>query len=149
MHRLRATVQATIRIQAAHFRLCASESRWLNISVIGQTAHAGTTGRSYRRNPLQAFIAALNGLYDAIMPSDFDARFTIGRISVLPGSVNVIPDKAMCTIDLRHPKSVRLDGIERQIMSRSGSKPNDTAASLMLLVDLICRLVPLTITSSR
>ena len=92
-------------------------TRWLDISVIGQTAHAGTTGLSYRRDPLRALIAALNGLYDAIMPSDSDARFTVGRISVLPGSVNAIPDKAMCTIDLRHPKSVRLDEIERQIMS--------------------------------
>ncbi len=93
-------------------------TRWLDVSVTGQTAHAGTTGLSYRRDPLRALTAALSGLYGAVMPADPDARFTVGRISAEPGSVNAIPDKVHCTIDMRHPEPSRLDDIERLVTSR-------------------------------
>ncbi|MCC2614070.1 Zn-dependent hydrolase [Neorhizobium petrolearium] len=92
-------------------------TRWLNVEITGQTAHAGTTGLAYRRDPLRALTTALSGLYEMIMPSDPDARFTIGRISVEPGSVNAIPDKACCTVDIRHPDPARLDELERSIAS--------------------------------
>jgi N-carbamoyl-L-amino-acid hydrolase len=90
-------------------------TRWLDVAVTGQTAHAGTTGLAYRRDPLRALTVALSSLYEAIMPSDTDARFTVGRISVEPGSVNAIPDEARCTIDIRHPDPGRLDDLEELI----------------------------------
>jgi beta-ureidopropionase / N-carbamoyl-L-amino-acid hydrolase len=92
-------------------------TRWLDVMVTGQTAHAGTTGQAYRRDPLRALTAALSSLYEAIMPSDPDARFTIGRVSVEPGSVNAIPDEARCTVDIRHPDPGRLDELETQVTS--------------------------------
>ncbi len=92
-------------------------TRWLDVIVTGQTAHAGTTGQAYRRDPLRALTAALSSLYEAIMPSDPDARFTIGRVSVEPGSVNAIPDEARCTVDIRHPDPGRLDELEKQVTS--------------------------------
>ncbi|KKX25732.1 Zn-dependent hydrolase [Rhizobium sp. LC145] len=87
-------------------------TRWLDVTVTGQTAHAGTTGLAYRRDPLRALTAALSSLHETIMPSDPDARFTVGRISVEPGSVNAIPDVAHCTVDIRHPNPGRLDELE-------------------------------------
>lgn len=92
-------------------------TRWLNVTVSGQTAHAGTTGAAYRRDPLRALIEGLSSLYEAIMPSDAAARFTVGRISVEPGSVNAIPSEARCTVDLRHPDPQRLDEIEALVVS--------------------------------
>lgn len=92
-------------------------TRWLDVTVEGQTAHAGTTGPTYRRDPLRALTAALSNLYETIMPSDPDARFTIGRISVEPGSVNAIPAEARCTVDMRHPDQVRLDELEQLVTS--------------------------------
>lgn len=93
-------------------------TRWLDVAIKGQTAHAGTTGLSYRRDPLRALTAALSGLYEAVMPDDPDARFTVGRISAEPGSVNAIPDQVRCTVDMRHPEPSRLDEIERFVTSR-------------------------------
>ncbi|MEK1896539.1 MAG: Zn-dependent hydrolase [Rhizobium sp.] len=93
-------------------------TRWLDVAVTGQTAHAGTTGLSYRRDPLHALTCALSGLYEAVMPADPDARFTVGRISAEPGSVNAIPDQVRCTVDMRHPEPSRLDEIERFVTSR-------------------------------
>jgi len=92
-------------------------TRWLNVTVTGQTAHAGTTGLSYRRDPMHALAAALSSLYETTMPSDPDARFTIGRIAVEPGSVNAIPDEARCTVDIRHPDPQRLDELEQLVVS--------------------------------
>ncbi|MCD2180446.1 Zn-dependent hydrolase [Rhizobium sp. GN54] len=92
-------------------------TRWLDVTVRGQTAHAGTTGLAYRRDPLRALTAGLANLYEAIMPADADARFTIGRISVEPGSVNAIPEEARCTVDIRHPDPDRLDELEKQVAS--------------------------------
>lgn len=93
-------------------------TRWLDVKVTGQTAHAGTTGLAWRRDPLHALTAALSSLYGAVMPEDPDARFTIGRISAEPGSVNAIPEQVRCTVDMRHPEPSRLDDIERHTRSR-------------------------------
>lgn len=87
-------------------------TRWLDVTITGQTAHAGTTGLAWRRDPLRALTSALSSLYEAVMPGDPEARFTIGRISAAPGSVNAIPEDARCTVDMRHPDPGRLDEIE-------------------------------------
>lgn len=93
-------------------------TRWLDVTVTGQTAHAGTTGLAWRRDPLQALTAALSSLFGVVMPEDPDARFTIGRISAEPGSVNAIPEQVRCTVDMRHPEPSRLDDIERHTRAR-------------------------------
>ncbi|NTE56902.1 Zn-dependent hydrolase [Agrobacterium tumefaciens] len=90
-------------------------TRWLEVMLSGQTAHAGTTALIYRRDPFHAAVNALGSLFAAIMPSDPAARFTVGRIAVQPGAVNAIPQTAAFTIDLRHPSSERLDEMEEKI----------------------------------
>jgi len=92
-------------------------TRWLDVTVTGQTAHAGTTALAYRRDPVRALTAALSSLYETVMPADPDARFTIGRISVEPGSVNAIPEEVRCTVDLRHPDQGRLNDLEERVAS--------------------------------
>ncbi len=84
-------------------------TRWLEVTVSGQTAHAGTTALTYRRDPLHAMVSALERLYASIMPADDRARFTVGRIMVEPGAVNAIPQMARCTIDIRHPDTSEID----------------------------------------
>lgn len=51
------------------------------------------------------------------MSADPDARFTVGRISVEPGSVDAIPGKASCTVDIRHPDPSELDALEQLVAS--------------------------------
>jgi len=90
-------------------------TRWLQVEVSGQTAHAGTTALSYRRDPLRAMISALDTLYSTVMPQDENARFTVGRIDVEPGAINAIPELARCTIDIRHPDSLEIDRLNATI----------------------------------
>lgn len=91
-------------------------TRWLEVIVTGQAAHAGTTQLAFRRDPMVAVTSALHVLYDTIMPEDENARLTIGRIAALPGSVNAIPGSVSLSVDLRHPQAGRLDIIEATIL---------------------------------
>lgn len=90
-------------------------TRWLEISISGQTAHAGTTALMYRRDPFHAAVNALGSLFPAIMPADPSARFTVGRMALQPGAVNAIPQTVVFTVDIRHPSTDILDDMERKI----------------------------------
>ncbi|WP_455269627.1 Zn-dependent hydrolase [Rhizobium herbae] len=92
-------------------------TRWLEVTVAGQAAHAGTTQLAFRRDPMVAVTSALHMLYGTIMPEDDNARLTIGRITALPGSVNAIPGSVSLTVDLRHPLTDRLNTIEAQVLA--------------------------------
>jgi beta-ureidopropionase / N-carbamoyl-L-amino-acid hydrolase len=90
-------------------------TRWLEVIVTGQTAHAGTTQLSFRRDPLVAVTDALQDLYNTVMPNDERARLTIGRISVEPASINAIPGKVSFSVDLRHPDAAELARLENHV----------------------------------
>jgi N-carbamoyl-L-amino-acid hydrolase len=92
-------------------------TRWLEITLEGQAAHAGTTQLTFRRDPMVAATAALHSLYASIMPGDESARFTVGRMAIQPGSVNAIPGSVNLSVDLRHPDSSRLDTIEADVLA--------------------------------
>jgi N-carbamoyl-L-amino-acid hydrolase len=90
-------------------------TRWLEVEIAGQSAHAGTTVLAFRRDAMAAAVRGLDKLYAEIMPRDERARFTVGRFAVEPGEVNAIPETVAFTIDLRHPESAALDRFETLI----------------------------------
>lgn len=90
-------------------------TRWLEVTISGQAAHAGTTGLTYRRDPMVATVSALHELQLSVMPSDGDARLTIGRMAVSPGSINAIPDTVVFSVDIRHPDPAQLALIENAV----------------------------------
>lgn len=90
-------------------------ARWLQVRVTGDAGHAGTTPLAARRDPMRAAVAGLASLYETIMPRDDAARFTVGRMTLEPGSVNAIPAAVTFYIDIRHPDLGALDAIETGI----------------------------------
>ncbi|WP_337268525.1 Zn-dependent hydrolase [Oryzifoliimicrobium ureilyticus] len=90
-------------------------TRWLDVSVKGQTAHAGTTALEYRRDPMRVVAQILAELYGTVMPSDPSVRFTVGRMSLVPGAINAIPETVHLTIDLRHPARDAIDRYDATI----------------------------------
>ncbi len=113
-------------------------TRWLEVAFEGQTAHAGTTALQYRRDPLKALTLGLSGLYASVMPENPEARFTVGRIAVTPGSVNAIPATASCTIDMRHPQAAVLDRLEEDVRARlsAAAETERVSASVRKTVDM-------------
>ena len=94
-------------------------SRWFVVELRGDTAHAGTSPVSLRRDAVQDFIRAATAL-NALMSDPTDVlRFTIGRVEVLPGSSNTVADVVRFTIDFRHPEKDMLlttgDAVENTI----------------------------------
>ena len=90
-------------------------TRWLKVTVTGEAGHAGTTPLPYRRDPMVAAVGMMHQLQTSVMPSDADARLTVGRIATIPGSVNAIPKAVIFSLDLRHPSAVRLEAIEGEV----------------------------------
>ncbi len=99
---------------------------WLEVTVHGAANHAGTTPMEGRRDAGLAaarIVAALPDLASAIP----NQRVTCGRFSVAPGMVNVIPNEAIFTVDLRNGNPARLQESEgrfttlvEQTAARSG-----------------------------
>lgn len=90
-------------------------TRWLEATITGQAAHAGTTALKFRHDPMVAVVKALGRLNAGFMPKDERARFTVGRFTVEPGSINAIPGSVTFSMDIRHPDSAVINAMEDEI----------------------------------
>lgn len=90
-------------------------ARWYEVSIDGEAAHAGCTPRQFRRDAFRRAAELATELYALLDQGDEYLRITIGSVLVLPGSINVIPDKVIMSVDVRHPTSDVLDEIERRL----------------------------------
>jgi N-carbamoyl-L-amino-acid hydrolase len=78
-------------------------SRWFTVTLTGDTAHAGTTPLSLRRDAVQDMVRAISAL-NALMHDPHDVlRFTVGRVIVEPNTSNSVANRTSFTIDFRHP----------------------------------------------
>lgn len=105
-------------------------TRWIEVKITGETGHSGTTPLLGRRDALAVLIEALARLYASIMPSDENARLTVGRIAVEPGSINAIPNVANCTLDIRHPSTTKLDAMETAVRTSFAAAADDVGCLL-------------------
>lgn len=104
-------------------------TKWLEVIFSGEAAHAGTTPAEFRKDPMVAAAAAIAALQAQVMRADPQARLTVGRMHVKPGSINVIPSEVAFTVDIRHPDGEALAMLEsrvraecQQASARSGCK---------------------------
>lgn len=87
----------------------------LKVIVKGSAGHAGTTPMNMRKDALVAashIIAAINNIAVKI---DNDAVATVGKIDVLPGAPNVIPEIVEFTIDMRSHDEKIIEQIKRNL----------------------------------
>ena len=94
-------------------------SRWFLVELTGESAHAGTSPVSTRRDAVQDMVRAINAL-NRLMEDPSDVlRFTVARIEVAPNSSNSVAETVRFTIDFRHPEAAVLtargDAIEATI----------------------------------
>jgi N-carbamoyl-L-amino-acid hydrolase len=106
-------------------------SRWFTVTVTGASAHAGTTPVSLRQDALQAAVRAINAL-NLLMADPTDRlRFTIGSLTVEPGSSNSVAGRVRFTIDLRHPDRTVLaergDAVAATVQGAVGPAKADVA----------------------
>ena len=75
---------------------------WQEITITGQSNHAGTTPMNLRKDP--AFVAAMLTVYLRDIAERFggDQVCTVGKIDVHPNLINVIPARVTMTLDVRN-----------------------------------------------
>lgn len=79
------------------------------ITVKGESNHAGTTLMKWRKDPVRAAAAMISHLYACTQGHDDHLVATIGQIRVEPNIPNVIASEAVFTVDARHPTKSVLD----------------------------------------
>jgi N-carbamoyl-L-amino-acid hydrolase len=92
---------------------------WHELSIVGRSAHAGTTPMEMRADPgvaaariqLAVHEMATSGRYGDGM------RVTMGVLSARPGLVNVVPAEIVCTVDLRNPDDEKMRRAEADVVA--------------------------------
>jgi N-carbamoyl-L-amino-acid hydrolase len=77
--------------------------RWFNVEIFGESAHAGTTPVSGRKDALREAIDAIIALRELTHDPTDTTRFTVGRMLVTPNSPNSVASHVMFSVDVRHP----------------------------------------------
>jgi acetylornithine deacetylase/succinyl-diaminopimelate desuccinylase-like protein len=80
----------------------------------GREGHAGTTPMADRADAVVAAAEFVLRLRDAAAAVD-GAVATVGRVAVEPGATNVIPARAVLSVDVRAPDEVRLEAVCRVV----------------------------------
>lgn len=88
---------------------------WQEVTVTGQSNHAGTTPMTLRHDP--AYVAAEIAVHLRCLALDMggDQVCTVGKIDLHPNLVNVVPATASLTLDVRNTDEDRLQHAERDI----------------------------------
>lgn len=76
--------------------------RRFNVEIIGQANHAGTTPMGYRKDAVFAATHMIHSIVSAAKKHGDPLVTTVGKIEVTPNVVNVVPGKALFTMDIRH-----------------------------------------------
>lgn len=88
---------------------------WTEITIKGQSNHAGTTPMNLRRDP--GYAAARIATFVRDLALEFGGRqvATVGQIELHPNLVNVVAANATLTVDLRNTDELTLQEAERRL----------------------------------
>ena len=112
---------------------------WLEMTIGGEARHGGTTPMAYRRDA-GLLAARLNLFAHELTTRIPDQLANMGVIRVEPGNVNVVPERVMCTFDLRNPDQARLDEAENALRAYADAEAQ--RAGLTLAIRDLARFAP-------
>ncbi|MCC6333071.1 MAG: Zn-dependent hydrolase [Myxococcales bacterium] len=90
---------------------------WMELTLTGKSAHAGTTPMELRVDPGVVASRIQLHLREMVRSGRYggDLRATMGVTRFEPGLVNVVPNKVVATVDLRHPFDAVLKRAEAEL----------------------------------
>ncbi len=88
---------------------------WLQVTLTGKDAHTGSTPMDMRVNAGLGMARIIEAVHAIAMDSQPDAVGAVGQANVYPNSRNVIPGRAVFTIDFRSPDQAKLDGMKARL----------------------------------
>jgi len=92
---------------------------WHELTILGKSAHAGTTPMSLRADAGVAASRINVKLREMVASGRFgaDLRATMGVIAPYPGLVNVVPGRVTASVDVRNPDDALLEKAETEIVA--------------------------------
>jgi N-carbamoyl-L-amino-acid hydrolase len=84
---------------------------WFDVTLDGQSCHAGPTPMEMRRDPWRAATAIIAESLAIADRNGPHGRCTVGDMKVEPGSRNTVPARLTFPIDMRHPDMDQLDAM--------------------------------------
>lgn len=115
---------------------------WLEVTLTGRESHTGSTPMPMRVNAGLG-MARITQLVDEIAWAHAPlAVGAIGHCDVYPNSRNIIPGKAVFTIDFRHPDKAVIAEMEAQL--RAGAKEIADAIGLEMQIEQVGGFDPVT-----
>jgi N-carbamoyl-L-amino-acid hydrolase len=87
---------------------------WIEVTLEGQSDHAGPSPMHLRRDALAAAAKVISGVERIALERDEVAVATVGRLSLEPNIINTIPGRVTFSVDFRHPDPAVLESqVER------------------------------------
>jgi N-carbamoyl-L-amino-acid hydrolase len=93
---------------------------WIQLTILGQENHAGTTPMTTRKDALVAaseivsFVSMRTN--EIVEKIDSSTVGTVGRLNVFPNGINIIPGKVEMGIDIRDVIPKNMDDLKGEIM---------------------------------
>jgi len=88
---------------------------WFDVTLDGQSCHAGPTPMEMRRDPWRAAAPIIEECFAIAERNAPHGRCTIGDMKVEPGSRNTVPNRLTFPIDIRHPDTERLEAMVSEL----------------------------------
>jgi N-carbamoyl-L-amino-acid hydrolase len=105
---------------------------WTEVTVTGQSAHAGTTPMQMRRDPLAVAARAIHEVRLIAGYMGAPQVATVGRLDVVPNLVNVVPSNVVFTIDLRNTDDARLKEAEAEVFAACRAHASDEGCEISM-----------------
>ncbi|WP_283646523.1 Zn-dependent hydrolase [Marinovum algicola] len=88
---------------------------WTQVTVTGKESHTGSTPMPMRKNAGLGMARILDNVDEIAWSHKPDAVGAAGHIEVFPNSRNVIPGKAVFTVDFRSPELAVIEDMEARL----------------------------------
>ena len=88
---------------------------WLEITLTGKDAHTGSTPMHMRVNAGLGMARIMERVHTIAMDAQPDAVGAVGQANVYPNSRNVIPGRAVFTVDFRSPDLEKLTAMKARL----------------------------------
>jgi N-carbamoyl-L-amino-acid hydrolase len=93
--------------------------RWIQCTVTGKESHTGSTPMKMRKNAGRGLAQITELVHEIAMKHQPNAVGAIGHIDVYPNSRNIIPGKAVFTIDFRSHVLETLEAMAAELLERA------------------------------
>lgn len=93
--------------------------RWIEFTVTGKESHTGSTPMAMRRNAGRALAQITELVHAVAMAHQPNAVGAIGHIDIYPNSRNIIPGKAVFTVDFRSHVLETLEAMTAEVIAKA------------------------------